>query len=306
MSIVRISHDKEKPYVMLNREAINDPQVSWAAKGLWTFLISKPDNWQVSVAHLSSVYGGKKRGNGRDGVRELLRELKEEGYVSTTEVRDKGQFLSLDYTVYESKQPVTSPAAKSNDNPTQLKKRVPKTPEPFTVKPEPVTPRQTIKNDKEERYKENDNNVTDYRSSHTLDSIVSFDPETYTLPNGERLSLKMRRSLAKYTEKDKQKLHANVSYFHEQIAKGKKWDNPEAYLQSCIKNNYAQGQTNAWQNKLYATWMKEEHKMRNLTILKTVVQMKKNSNEPAESLSYTLPAETFTAALDSFIRNHKE
>lgn len=192
---------------------------------------------------------------------------------------------------------------------TKIKEKIPS--ERSSPPPERSSPPREPGSDKEETIEEdlsknNDINVTDDRSSFISDSIVSFDPETYVLPNGERLSLKMRRSLAKYSDKDKQKLHANVSYFHEQIAKGKRWDNPEAYLQSCIKNNYAQGQTNAWQNKLYATWMKEEHKMRNLTILKTVVQLKKNSREPADSLSFTLPAETFSAALDSFIKNYKE
>lgn len=302
MSIVRTSHDKEKPYVMLNKQPLNDPNISWAAKGLWAFLISKPDDWEISVSHLSYVYLGKKKGNGRDGIRELLRELKENGYVSTIEKREKGQFVSLDYTVYESKQTVES----ISEKPKELKKLVPKTPNPFTVKPAPVTTRQTINNDKEERDNRNDNNVNEYRSSHKLDSIVSFDPQTYRLPDGQPLSLKMRRSLAKYSESDRQKLHANISYFEEQVKKGNKPKTTyEQWLQACIKNNYAQGENNAWQNKLYATWVKEEYKMSNLIILKTVVQMKKNSNEPAESLSFSLPPETFNLILDKFIENNK-
>ncbi len=118
MSIVRIQHDKDKPYAQINKIGLETPTVSWAAKGLWAYLIGRPDNWRVSVAHLSKIYTGNQRGNGEKAVRAILNELIEEGYMQSEEVREKdGKFKGLNYVVYESRQ-VCQPKKK-------LKKKVP-------------------------------------------------------------------------------------------------------------------------------------------------------------------------------------
>lgn len=149
-------------------------------------------------------------------------------------------------------------------------------------------------------FKENDINVRD-RSFDESQSIVSFDPKTYILPNGQNLSLRMQRSLAKYTGKDREKILANVQYFHDLIKKGQKFDNPESYLQACIKNNYAASRSNSEQNDLYARFIKESENPRGLKILKTVIQMDKFNGEPPISLSKTLPHASFCSALDNYV-----
>lgn len=314
MSVLRSRKDRENPYVQINRKMFDDPNLSMRTKGFIGYCLSKPDEWKFYIEQLASVLKEKKT-----ALYAAIKEAEREGYCIKYQHRlENGRMGKFEYIISDSKEEIArlkeelniqtkaKPENEKSERKTEVKKCLPLSVFPLAESPLPENQPLTINNDKEERYKEDDINVSDYRSSHTLDSIVPFDPETYVLPNGEKLSLKMRRSLAKYSGKDRQKLHANVAYFHEQIAKGKKWDNPEAYLQSCIKNNYAQSANNAWQNKLYATWMKEEHQMSSLTILKTVVQMKKNSSEPADSLSFSLSQEAFSEALDNFIRNHKE
>lgn len=192
----------------------------------------------------------------------------------------------------------------------KFKKNIPS--EPSSPPREPGSPPREPGSDKEETIEEdlsnnNDINVNLDRSSYICDSIVSFDASTYVLPNGKNLSLQMQRSIAKYSEDELYKLRSNIAYFEDQVKKGiKPNDTYEKWLQACIKYDYASKQNNSDQNKLYATFIKEEYKLSNLTILKTVLQMRKNAIEPPHSISFSLPVKTFTDALDNFIKNNKD
>ncbi len=305
MSIVRISHDKEKPYVMVNRQSLQDRQMSWNARGLWSYLISLPDNWEVSVAQLTKFYLGQKRGNKRDALYEMLKELIDLGYVQALQVKgEKGRFSEVDYIVYESKQAVPAKTTENKPNPSTLKKKVPKTAYPDTARPDPVKPTQTINNDREEIRHRNDINVKDDRSSFQSADIVSFCPDTYTLPNGKSLSPRMRNSLAKYSIEDSHKFLSNLAYFHMQaqkkFQKNEKFENQEAYLQTCIKNNYASKETNATQNSLYASFMKEEKQLIGLEVLKTVAKFDKRNGEPAISVSLNISPKDFSIFIDKY------
>ncbi len=102
MSIIRTSHNRENPYVMLNKSALEDPFLSWAAKGLWAYLMSRSDDWNVSVTHLSSIYSEK--GGGERAIYSLLNELIEIGYCERIKVHGgKGQFQKTEYVIKEFK-----------------------------------------------------------------------------------------------------------------------------------------------------------------------------------------------------------
>jgi hypothetical protein len=102
MSILRLPHDKQNPYVMLNKKALEDENLSWAAKGLWAYLISKPDNWKVSVAHLCKIY--KAKGGGERAIYAILNELIENGYCIRQKLRnDKGLYGETEYIIQEFK-----------------------------------------------------------------------------------------------------------------------------------------------------------------------------------------------------------
>ena len=102
MSIIRTEHNKNNPYVILNKSALEDSELSWAAKGLWAYLMSRPDNWNVSVAHLSSIY--KDYGGGEKAIYALLSELIEKGYCQRKQDRSNGgKFNSYEYIITEFK-----------------------------------------------------------------------------------------------------------------------------------------------------------------------------------------------------------
>lgn len=98
MSTFRIQKNRENPYVMLDKFSINDSGLSWKAKGLLAYLLSKPDDWIVKehdlVAHAT---------DGRDSVRAAIRELEAAGYLARGARRrdDKGRLYEREYRVFE-------------------------------------------------------------------------------------------------------------------------------------------------------------------------------------------------------------
>lgn len=96
-NIVRTSK-RENPFVMIDHRPLNDDNLSWQAKGLLAYLLSKPDNWIVIVADLV-----KRATNGRDSVNSILKELEQKGYIERIKIRDPetGQFSHQETIVYE-------------------------------------------------------------------------------------------------------------------------------------------------------------------------------------------------------------
>jgi hypothetical protein len=116
MSIIRIDHNKDNPYVMLNKKALEDKNLSWAAKGLWAYLISRPDDWSVSVAHLSTIYD--QYGGGETAIYNYLNELIKHGYCESKQVKgEKGQFGKFEYIIYEFKKCLPQPGSPDADRP---------------------------------------------------------------------------------------------------------------------------------------------------------------------------------------------
>ncbi len=84
MSNTIIRAPRRHRFVVMDQRAVEDDRLSWAARGLLCYLLSRPDDWKVLVNDL------RKRGNlGRDGIYRLLRELRTLGYARFQRVRDK-------------------------------------------------------------------------------------------------------------------------------------------------------------------------------------------------------------------------
>ncbi len=84
-------------YAQIEMNAIEDTRLSWAARGLLIYVLSRPDDWRVITKHL--VKQGNLR---RDGINSLLRELRKCGYVHRKTIRNKtGSFSGVDYYVHE-------------------------------------------------------------------------------------------------------------------------------------------------------------------------------------------------------------
>ena len=95
MSIIRTK--REHNYTVISNKVYEKNQLSWQAMGLLGYLLTKPDNWQVMVAELVNVTKDTKKPTGREGIYNIINELKEKGFISVRKNSDG----SADYTVYD-------------------------------------------------------------------------------------------------------------------------------------------------------------------------------------------------------------
>lgn len=96
MAIVRVSK-QENPFVQIDKYGINDERLSWKAKGLLVYLLSKPDDWKVWIKDLV-----KRAKDGEKAVYSGLEELERNGYISRRQFRkEDGTFGSMEYVVHE-------------------------------------------------------------------------------------------------------------------------------------------------------------------------------------------------------------
>lgn len=98
MSVFRVIKDKDNPYVMVNKYYIYDNRLSLKAKGLMSYFLSRPDDWNFYIEEI------KKHTIDKDtSISGAIKELIESGYIRREARRgDKGKFKGgYDYSVYE-------------------------------------------------------------------------------------------------------------------------------------------------------------------------------------------------------------
>lgn len=98
--ILRISKDRENPYVMINKNVMQDDRLSWKARGLMGYLLSLPDDWTIYLEELQK----HSQKDGRDSLASGIKELIEHGYIVREVAREKGRFSAWTYNVFESPQ----------------------------------------------------------------------------------------------------------------------------------------------------------------------------------------------------------
>lgn len=95
-TIYRVVKSTDNPYVMIDRRPIDNAALSFKAKGILTYLLSRPDGWEVSVADLI-----KRSTDGEAAVRSGLLELKNAGHMKYTKTRQAGRITGWLIEVYE-------------------------------------------------------------------------------------------------------------------------------------------------------------------------------------------------------------
>lgn len=78
-----IQRVQERPagWVIIDRRAVDDTRLSWAARGLLAYLLARPDDWHVRPRHLATQAGSLYQ------ARQLLRELEAAGYAQLQRAR---------------------------------------------------------------------------------------------------------------------------------------------------------------------------------------------------------------------------
>lgn len=96
--LITLRKRKTTKFYQVDLRIIELPSLSWGAKGLWTYLISRPDGWTVSRADILA-----RSTEGERAVRTLVKELQSVGLIEITRVRDPitKMFIGTQWTVCE-------------------------------------------------------------------------------------------------------------------------------------------------------------------------------------------------------------
>jgi predicted transcriptional regulator len=89
---------QKSPYTSISRVLLQDPRLTFEARGLASYLLSKPDNWEIDVDALI-----RESPAGRDAIYRMIRELCAQGYLVREKYRERGKF-KYDYTLYETRE----------------------------------------------------------------------------------------------------------------------------------------------------------------------------------------------------------
>ncbi len=95
-----IKTHRNNKFSSINLTAEEDKNISWGAKGLHTYLISRPPDWKVYFSELLD-----RATDGKKGLRSFIRELCETGYLDWRQAKDEKtkRFIAIHYDVYEEK-----------------------------------------------------------------------------------------------------------------------------------------------------------------------------------------------------------
>lgn len=121
MTTMRVA--KRDRYTTLDNALLNDERLSFKARGLLAWLLSKPNDWTVNSEFIATVGP-----DGRDAIRTGLKELEAAGYIRRTKTRAADGTFVTECVIYECSQD-GFPAADNPapDNPSSTKDSVPKT-----------------------------------------------------------------------------------------------------------------------------------------------------------------------------------
>lgn len=134
--IVRVQK-RDSGYTILDPFFLSDERLTWKAKGLLAYLLSKPSNWRVYIADLV-----KRSKDGRDAVYSAIKELETCGYVERRQTRDEANRITGMETVIYERPIIDDPGPE-----------LPITEKPDMEKPKTEKPTQVI----------NDLNITDFK-----------------------------------------------------------------------------------------------------------------------------------------------
>jgi len=243
MGIVRVQ--KNSNYSVISNVHLQDESLSWKAKGILSYLLSKPDNWQVYVAHLKN-----QSTDGRDATASGIRELIDAGYITRDYSRNEaGQITGRDYVVHEAAldEKILGAPVNKDDNP---KTENPSSVDPTTVDPEllntdiikyglkkntddvqtpppPSKPVPIQKNPSSPSFSEN-NLVS------ILATLMAMIPEQHQKPSMEKI---IEKGLSTHTE---EYIRLAILYTTAH-SNGGTWQKFKAYLGKCIDNNWHDG-----------------------------------------------------------------
>jgi len=98
-TIFRVVKNKENPYAQIDRRVIENADLSFKARGILIYLLSKPDGWEVNMVDINN-----RSTDGMAAVRSGVKELQAAGYLKHERIhnQDTGVIAKHIWAVYES------------------------------------------------------------------------------------------------------------------------------------------------------------------------------------------------------------
>jgi hypothetical protein len=95
--IIRIEK-RQHPFVQIDKRPLENPKLSWKAKGLLAYLMSRPNDWKIYMAQLVKVST-----DGRVAVQAALAELRAAGHASIRQIRspDNRRAVGSEWVIHE-------------------------------------------------------------------------------------------------------------------------------------------------------------------------------------------------------------
>ncbi len=88
--------EKNKNYTVMSNYHLRDKNLSFKAKGLLSFMLSLPEDWDYSLNGLVAVSKESKK-----AIRGIINELREHGYLVTEQTRGEKGYYKYNYIIYE-------------------------------------------------------------------------------------------------------------------------------------------------------------------------------------------------------------
>ncbi len=84
------------PYVMVDKNFILDVNLSFKAKGILLYMLSRPDNWDFYETEIT-----EHTTDGIKSVRAGIKELIEYGYIERQQIKNSNKFAGYEYIIHE-------------------------------------------------------------------------------------------------------------------------------------------------------------------------------------------------------------
>lgn len=287
---------REKNYVQIEKMGIEDNRLSWAATGLLTYLIGRPENWNIIIEHLKTV-----KTDGRDSTRNALNNLREFNYCHYFEIREKGKIVETIYLVFE--KPISPEEAEKEIEVSEGQKiyykkfksvkRVdnkevqPETENPFSAKLFTENPTLLIKEYTKERNTNNRTTTKDIKIDLEKDKKISssydfLDKNTFNLLNSVTKK-NIRKNIKDLTEEKFTEIY-NLTL--ESIKSGK-GQNFNAILYKGLNNEW---EYTTYNIKSEEPKLLEENKRKWLSYFAGIISNQNLKNE-VESIIVSIPIE---------------
>ena len=170
MAIVRVS--RRSHYTAIPNVVLESHELSFKARGLLCYLLSKPDHWETSTQAMAR----EAKKDGRDSIRAAMQELREAGFAQIVRHRGERGHITTRWILYD--QPISEQPAPDNPAP----ENPPGPDYPAPVEPSSGKPVPLVFTDQQIPNKKNPPLYSPHRYSATFDQFWTLYPRKTAKP----------------------------------------------------------------------------------------------------------------------------